>query len=221
MKPVYRLIQFSIVFTAQANNPTILNKDFLQFNKIVGKEWELKSPPICTEPFAQVNFKNDIAIISQLDKIIFKVDKKPIDNESFEQIYQISKKYLNLIPHVNYTGVGINSNLLFEISNEIGSADYLINHFFKKDLNNPKFPIESLGLKFHMPIDGSKRCNLDFLSVKSGSNEPSKIMIVSNFHHPVPKKVDEKINFMNQAIDNYKDDISKLTSELLPFFFGG
>lgn len=223
MKPVFTFIQFSIVFTAHANNPTILNKDFLQFNEIVDKEWKLKNPPICTEPFAQVHFKNDIAITSQLDKIIFKVDKTPIDEESFKQIHQIAKKYLDLIQHVNYTGVGINSNLLFEIPNDVGSPEYLINHFFKKDLNNPKFPIESLGLKFHIPTDSGNMCNLDFLPLKSGSNEKetSKILIVSNFHHPVPKKIDEKINFMNQTIDDYKDDIGLLTRELLPFFFGG
>jgi len=103
-----KYVEFAIVLAAKSNNPTILNPDFLQYNKIIDRTLELRQPPICTEPFAQVSYQNGITITSQLDKVIFAVRKTAESVRDFDELFEIAKKYVNLIPHVEYTGIGIN-----------------------------------------------------------------------------------------------------------------
>lgn len=224
MESFNTLIQFSVVYTAKSNNPTILNPDFLKFNEIVEKGWELKSPPICTEPFARVQFKNDVMITSQLDKIIFNIDKNPLEYEDRKIIHDIAIKYLNLVPLVNYNSIGINANLLICTPDGTEPPKYLIDHFFKRKLDGTNISVEDLQLKFRIPFDDKSQCNLDFipLATKEDQNkkENGNIMVVSNFHHTVDEEKEEKIEFMKNIVDNYESDIRKLTNEILPFFFG-
>ncbi len=99
---------FSIVLVADNQNPSILNPDFLKYNHIVPTDWELAMPPICTPPVSQVVFKNGVNIVAQSDRVSFWEVFAP------EQIAlivpEISSKYVDAVPYVNYRSVGININ---------------------------------------------------------------------------------------------------------------
>ena len=97
----------AIVILGLNHNPTILNPDFLKHNEIVAADWELKEPPICVEPMAQVNFKNGVKISAQLDRIVF---LENITGKSGEEVLvpKIALKYTQILPHVEYSAIGIN-----------------------------------------------------------------------------------------------------------------
>lgn len=97
---------FAIVLAANSNNPTILNPDFLKYNKIIDEAFELRQAPICTEPFSQVAYKNGLVVTSQLDKVIFSTSAVE-HGVKFEDLALIVKNYVTLIPHVEYTGIGL------------------------------------------------------------------------------------------------------------------
>ena len=59
--------ELTIVIVAENHNPTILNPDFLKFNDIVPKEWDMGQPPLCTPPISQVEYKNGIKIIHRTE----------------------------------------------------------------------------------------------------------------------------------------------------------
>jgi hypothetical protein len=56
--------------------------------------------------------KNGFAVTSQLDKIVFstRVSEQSV---KFEEIAAMVKKYVTLVPHVEYTGLGINQTFIF------------------------------------------------------------------------------------------------------------
>jgi len=116
----FQIKELTIVLVARSHNPSILNPDFLRYNHIVPENWNVKQKPICIEPMAQVVFENGIQITAELDKVIFlelTKDGKDIDEV---KIPEIALSYINVIPHVNYTAVGINprGHLAFETADD-------------------------------------------------------------------------------------------------------
>jgi len=63
-----KLAGMSVVLIGEANNPTILNPDFLRLH-VVGSERQLKEPPICTPVFARVSYRDGISVQSEPNRV--------------------------------------------------------------------------------------------------------------------------------------------------------
>jgi len=200
--------EISIVVVAQNHNPTILNPDFLKFNEIAPKDWELAAPPICVAPMAQVAFKNGVSIVAQFDKVIFAeavLDKSAEDL----RIAKIARKYIEILPHVNYSSVGINpkGHIVFAENNV---QEYLVETFLTdgpwRDIGNS--PIKA-SIKLAYTLD---RCKCALTIDEAILQTPEKpaipvLLFASNFHHDIAgatKK--EKLADLFQTIDNWNDD---------------
>lgn len=97
MENLVRIQNLSVVVAARSHNPTILNPDFLKYNKIVPMDWELESNPICADPVAQVKFTNGISITAEMNKVVFseqKSSKEPSDFITPEIATRISRLFL-------------------------------------------------------------------------------------------------------------------------------
>ena len=101
-----KLIELSVVLVANSNNPSIINPDFLRYNKIVDDSYEVQDSPISTPAFSQVAFKNGIAVASTPDRVIFK-QSGTLDRENVVSP-EVAKRYLECVPHVPYRAIGIN-----------------------------------------------------------------------------------------------------------------
>ena len=101
-----KLIELSVVFVANSNNPSIINPDFLRYNKIVDDSYEIQDSPISTPAFSQVAFKNGIEVASTPDRVIFR-QSGSLDKETVVSP-EVAKRYLECIPHVHYRAIGIN-----------------------------------------------------------------------------------------------------------------
>lgn len=101
-----KLIELSVVLVANSNNPSIINPDFLRYNKIVDDSYEVQDSPISTPAFSQVIFKNGITIVSDPARVIIgqsgTLDRKNVVSP------EVAKRYLECVPHVPYRAIGIN-----------------------------------------------------------------------------------------------------------------
>ncbi len=102
------LSELGITLVAKDHNPTILNPDFLRYNGIVPREWELEGDPVCAGPVARVAFANGVQIMAEPQKISF---FEPFANGKEwvkAQLPRIAEQYAVTLPHVNYHAIGVN-----------------------------------------------------------------------------------------------------------------
>src|SRR4030043_307057 len=100
------LTNFSIVVLAQAHNPSILNPDFLKNNNIVSPTFTPKTV-VCSMPVAQVVYDEGISILAEFERLQF-IDTIPERIPGGSPIPEIAVRYVDTLPHVRYTAVGIN-----------------------------------------------------------------------------------------------------------------
>jgi hypothetical protein len=100
------LTHFSVVVLAEGNNPTILNPDFLKNNNIVDQKFT-PATVLCTPPVSQVAYSEGISIVAEFEKLQF-IDERADRIPDASPIPSIASKYLQILPHVKYTAVGIN-----------------------------------------------------------------------------------------------------------------
>ncbi|WP_066383064.1 MULTISPECIES: hypothetical protein [unclassified Anabaena] len=101
------LYELSVVFLVKNQNPTLLNWDFLKYSGIVPQDWRLDSNPVYTQQGSQLIFENGLQIASDNSRTIFleNIIGKSIDNIVAAQIAQL---YTQVLPYVEYEGLGIN-----------------------------------------------------------------------------------------------------------------
>ena len=102
------LFAFSIVLVANANNPSIINQDFLLNNGIITDQQPLKDPPpISTPGFAQVLFEDGLSVKADPNRVIVEQIGNPPPLTNIVCV-EVAKRYLKTVPHVPYVAVGIN-----------------------------------------------------------------------------------------------------------------
>ncbi len=120
MSKELKISQLAFVILARNNNPSLLNPDFLKNNGIVSKEWEVENT-LTTDQISQTVFKNNFNIQMRPDRVIFEQSiDEDFDSDKF-QLYEVASKFLEILPHVNYTALGINptGHVIFETEEEL------------------------------------------------------------------------------------------------------
>jgi hypothetical protein len=99
--------EFGIIVAIKDNKPAILNPDFLKYTGIVPSEWELARQPVFSSSVSQVTYTNGVSIIAEPNRVIF---IEAIEGKKVEEIavYEIAKKYVQMLPNAEYQGLGIN-----------------------------------------------------------------------------------------------------------------
>lgn len=101
-----KLHNASVVVLSEGNNPKLLSHDFLARNEIVPEDWEIRDI-LVTPPFSRLKYKNGVELIVEINKLQIKVENPEALGWDVE-LPRMAKQYLQVLPHVNYTGVGIN-----------------------------------------------------------------------------------------------------------------
>jgi len=199
------LVNSSVVVLAQQHNPTILHPFFLSAQGIVEKEWKEAEPPICTPIISKVRYDNGVEFTAEPGKLQILM-LEPSLAQAKEVLPRLARKYVQTLPHVRYTAVGVNFLGFFQCEN---SADYLTERFLKTGYWNSaeRHPAT---LCFVLGYDlGDMMLNLRFEGGKrqsSPSMEPCKGVVVdTNFH--VTFKADESnaTDLALRTIDRYNE----------------
>lgn len=101
-----KLLNASVVVLSEGNNPKLLSHDFLARNGIVPEDWQIRDI-VVTPPFSQILYENGVQFVVEINKLQVKVNNP--DLFSWEkELPAMASKYLEVLPHVTYRGVGIN-----------------------------------------------------------------------------------------------------------------
>jgi hypothetical protein len=96
----------AVVVLAVSNNPRLLNADFLKRHSIVPEEWAV-ADTLVTPAVAQVTFENGLQVLVEENRVHFRTSR-PTRSLWAEELPRIAVDYLELLPHVDYRGVGLN-----------------------------------------------------------------------------------------------------------------
>lgn len=216
-----KLLNFSIVAVAEHHNPTILNPDFLARNQIVPDEWGWSLGEDCfsTPPLAQVKYENGISLLCEQSKLQV-VDSGTIVDPATSPVDAIAVKYLRTLPHVRYTGLGVNFKAIIPCD-QPGNA--LMERFLKPGpWSEPSQRLKDIGLRLVYAIDqGRLRLSLDGGEVRAADGE-NKVMTAilagANFHHDLPGDVPVNQGQLEKIVERkseYWQRFQEMLSEMM------
>lgn len=177
-----QLLNASVVVLAQDHNPTILHPAFLESQKIVPNDWELAEPPICTPPASVVKYANGIVFVVDQSRLQI-VDQGLPEEILSGRVRDLAMAYIERLPHVRYTAVGIN----FHAFGECNDPERLLMERFLKPgpWNCGPLEVQSVGLRFvYLRSGATLRLSCDSGTVKRRENkeEQKAILITGNYH---------------------------------------
>jgi hypothetical protein len=197
------ILNTSVVVAAKGHNPTILHPAFLCAQKVVPEEWNLKEAPICTPAVSIVKYDNGIAFTVDADKFQL-MHNGPGDDLSKSQAPGVAYKYIATLPHVCYTGVGVNFVGFVECEKP---ADMLIERFLTVgNWNNEDCKPEALGLQLLYDVEGAKlrlSCNAGALKREQDAQESVGIRLDCNYHTPL--SAEDYLNDAQKAIFRFPE----------------
>ncbi|MGH8646240.1 MAG: hypothetical protein ACREX4_17970 [Gammaproteobacteria bacterium] len=196
---------------ANDHNPTILNPDFLERQQIVPEAWGWKvaGPAITTLPFAMVVYDSGVTVTVEPNKLQV-TDKSVRGGPESSKVSDIARKYVEVLPHVRYSAVGINFHSLAENTEPDG---FLKDRFLKSgSWDNEVHKLQGIGLKFVYPLDGRRLIlALDGGIVTASSEGTNKqipgVLAYANFHRDCSNypTSQQAIDYLGNADKDWKD----------------
>lgn len=195
------ILTTTIAVTAKEHNPTILHPTFLVSEKIVEDGWELAQPPICTPPVSIVKYQNGLAFIVESSKFQL-TDGNPPAEPKLSHSPDIAIRYIQTLPHVHYTAVGINLDGILEYPNPEAMT---IEKFLKIGTwNDSNLKPASLSLRITYPVeDGILHLTVESGRLQNTQDGRQKMGVVlrANYHTELPK--DNPLPIAQSAISKF------------------
>lgn len=199
------LVGFSVVVVAEANNPTILNPDFLRHNGIVGSHRQLSEndPPITSPLLSAVIFDDALTVRADPNRVTFEQRGSALSLEDIECV-DMAKGYLKTVPHVPYTAFGLNPQVIVRNSATRRLSDMLRSSGSGMTFNSvvPRFELKAI---YEM---AGKRLTLD---LQEGPNEQGSLMLChGNIHRDIAESNQQmRVNSMLSFLDSWRNDLDE------------
>ena len=212
------LSEVAVVLVAQSNNPSIINPDFLRNNKIVNEDLLLKGDPITSPLFSQVTFERGIVVNALPDRVIF---QQTGDSLATEDILcpDIAKRYVEQVPHVPYSAIGINPKGYRQLSDEVPEkvSNILIKRSEDMSFKDVKPEVH---LKTIYQYD-TRKIVLDIAEAIKRRNEIPIMLFQANIHRDIPSTINqqERIKTISDILASWKDDLSDFDALVKKFNF--
>lgn len=204
------LIELSVVLVADSNNPSILNPDFLHYNKIVDKGYEVLDSPISTPGFSQVAYENGVTVTSTPDRVVFTQSGVNLDIENLV-CPEIAKRYLQHIPYVPYVSIGINPKIFVPVQDKDHVLKMLRDEGSWMSFKD-SIPTVHLKAKYEY----SKRSITLETSVghrREGDEVIMGIVFQGNFHRDLPKgNVKPGVTHLHSILDKWESDMDDFSN---------
>ena len=202
-----QLVEVSVVLVGEANNPTILNPDFLE-NHVLPTPWPLKDSPVCTPVFAQVSYTNGVSVRSEPNRVSF--EQNATDSSGTDVLVaDLALKYVRAVPHVKYTAVGINPTVIMTVNHDL----FELVHLIRSDVNlrhKQILPTVQMKLIYLFP---TKRITMEMRNVVSKSESKKGIRFQGNIHRSdIGGAQHKRIERLEQIIGSCDHDIRDFTA---------
>ena len=212
--------EVAVVLVAQSNNPSIINPDFLRHNEIVNADLVLQGDPITSPLFSQVTFERGIVVNALPDRVSF---QQTGDSLATGDILcpEIAKRYVEKVPHVPYSAIGINPKGYRYLSAEV--PEKVSNILIKSEDMSFKDVIPEVHLKTIYQYD-TKKIALDIAEATMQKNNESEIPIIlfqANIHRDIPSTLNQqdRIKTISDILASWKDDLSDFDALVKKFNF--
>jgi hypothetical protein len=175
----------------------------------VPNDWELASDPLSSSVISQIIFSNGVKIQAEANKLTF---QEELDTEdSSVNIPEISLKFFQTIPHLDYQAVGINFNAYISAESEEDVQHFILNQFIAdgswKSFENS---LPNAMIQFSYERDNGYLSVTVRAARKQENSELEDIPILlfsSNYHHDIlGETFIEKTNQVNTIIKSWKKD---------------
>jgi hypothetical protein len=197
----FETINTSIVIAAMTHNPSILHPSFLELQRIVPSDWKLAEPPFCTPPVSVVKYLNHVAFKCELDKFMVLLGA----NIEQPSISELAAKYVQVLPHVNYSAVGTNFAGYAECSNP---ESVIVSRFLKKGAgNDEKLAPKTATIKLIYALEkGIVSLSFEVGSFKRSDEQTDRpcLLVNGNIHTEISasSRLQETITAINQHSSN-------------------
>ena len=199
---------FSVVVLAQANNPTIINPDFLHYNGIVDRDRQVGGQAITTPAFSQVAFQGGLIVTADSDRVAFEQSGTSLEMTDIVCV-DAARAYIKTVPHVPYRAVGLNPKAYVVRGNSMrgGVSEGLISKgaWMTFKATTPKFAMKAT-YELH-----DKRMTLDISEgrVTEAGSETSAMVYQSNIHRDIAETNQQmRISSLLSILDSWKNDLS-------------
>ena len=207
-------LNVSVVVLAMDHNPTILHPSFLESQGIVPKDWQLAEPPICTPPLSVVKYKNGINFSVESRKFQV-VQAPPPDKLEDSEVPVVAIKYVEKLPYVRYTAVGINMVALIK---DPEPEKTLINKFLVVEkCSVGGLNLESASLRLVYPMEKG-RLNLSCEPGTIESEQLKGIVVNANYHTDCPGS--NPVQELKEIVFKFPDRCKHFEKTVLKKLFG-
>jgi hypothetical protein len=198
-----------MVVVAHNHNPTILNPDFLRTNHIVPDNWELASPPFCSEPVASVSYETGVNITAQADNVAFTESIAGKDRKEVV-LPEVAARFAQTLRYVNYRALGINPTgyILFGEDAVEQVREFIIKRFLAAPQWGAwKQPPSIAGITLGFKVDPwIMNVKIESAIVQLPERRPTAGILVSgNFHKDLSgKTVDERLQDLLESLKRWQ-----------------
>lgn len=210
------VLNTTIVVLAQEHNPTILHPSFLVSQGIISKERKLIESPLCTPAFALVKYDNGIVFNVETNRLQV-ADNKPPEDVRNSEAPSLTTKYIEALPHVRYTAVGVNFTAVIE---QDRPENFIIGRFLVSGpWNDETNKLGALGLRFvyQLPLATlTLSCDAGQFRRASENEARKGIVIGGNYQNNLASE--PALDDAKQAISRfpeYCDHFSQITQTII------
>ena len=173
----------SVVVLATTHNPSILHPSFLTSQGIVPEDWQLsEEPPICTPGISVTKFANGIVFVAERNRLMIR-DDAPAEPKS---IGTLALRYLEKLPHVRYSAIGVNFSGYVECS---APGEWILKRFLKDIATIEEMRPSGMSLKLEFPVpDGVLNLTCEAGTVRPAQTlqERPCLLVSGNYHTFIP-----------------------------------
>ncbi len=107
----FEVFEVGVSVVAESHNPTLLHPAFLVHHKIVPESWEpIAEQTISSLPYSSVHYRNGISFQVEPQKL--QVRQQDFTGSAAASLVpEIVKKYVQVLPEVRYSSLGMNFSL--------------------------------------------------------------------------------------------------------------
>ena len=200
------LVGLTIVLLTKANNPSIVNPDFLRINKICPEELAVAEPAVTTPVFSQISYKGGITVKVDPNRVIFEQGDSILGLDEII-VPEMAGAYAKVIPHVTYTAVGINPVCVLKYGNGQGKISNLLANTSELLRSNNLTP--SVQLKAIYESDKAT-ISIDMAegNVQVGEMQLAGFVFRGNIHRDLPQGAINDPNIsLGEVIGGWRNDV--------------
>lgn len=199
------LLGFSVVVVAAANNPTMLNPDFLRHNGIVGTRWRLSEshPPLTTPLLSEVTFEGGLVVRADQNRVTFEQRGSTLSLEDVACV-DMAKGYLKTAPQVPYIAFGVNPRAMVRNSPFSRLSDMLRS-------NGSEMTFDSIVPQFELKAIYEMKDKRLTLELQEGQDDHGPFRLChANIHRDIAETNQQmRVNSMLSSLDSWRNDLNE------------